>query len=289
MSIYNDNYLTTLGEWLAQTKANALENASDDVLVTHFIVAASDIAQQYCRRSFVPYVQTRTFDAREPVIDGDLLRLDEDLLEVTTLTNGDDTVIGSSNYVLRGANATPRWGIKLKNSSGYYWTYSGSDYEDAISVAGVWGFHEDYANAWVDSGDTVQDAGGINASVQTVTVSDADGKDARYRTRFEVGKLLKIDSEFMKVVAVDASANALTVMRGANGSTAATHDNGATISTWAVQRNIEQAVIALVRWLYRHKQTDGDRIQFMNGTQIIMNEAPVHVQLTLNQYRRLRV
>jgi len=288
MTIYEDAYLTTMEAVREQLGADALTDADDDTLIWQFISAASAMVHQFCRRSFVPYVQTRYYDAQEPMIDGDLLRLDEDLLEATTVTNGDSTTVSTSDYVLRNRNIYPYWGIKLKESSSLTWTYSGSDYEDAISIAGIWGFHESYGTAWVDTGDTVQDASGINASVQTITVTDANGKDGRYRTRFEVGKLLKIDDEFIKVVAVDTGAETLTVLRGALGSTAATHANGATIYSWAVQRNIEQAVISLVAWLYRNKSTAGDEIQFMSGAKIITNKAPSNIRQVLNAYVRHR-
>lgn len=81
---------------------------------------------------------TRLYDApaeRELFID------DDDLLTVTTLTNGDGTVLTTADYILLPNNATPKFGIKLRESSSYSWEpTSAGNYEQAISVAGTWGY-----------------------------------------------------------------------------------------------------------------------------------------------------
>ena len=42
----------------------------------------------------------------------------------------------------------------------------------ALTVTGVWGWHDDYARAWKPSGDVIP-AGGVNASVTTFTAASA--------------------------------------------------------------------------------------------------------------------
>ena len=63
--------------------------------------------------------------------------MDDDLLTVTTLTNGDEdeTEITNAQYWLWPRNETPKTGIKLK--SDYSWEF---DIDCFISVAGTWGY-----------------------------------------------------------------------------------------------------------------------------------------------------
>lgn len=68
-----------------------------------------------------------------------MLVLDDDLLTVTRITNGDGTEITGDQYVLLPANTTPKWAVKLKASSGVSWAYV-DDPEGAIEVEGTWGY-----------------------------------------------------------------------------------------------------------------------------------------------------
>jgi len=62
------------------------------------------------------------------------------LISISTLTNGDNTTIASTDYIFLPANVTPKYSIKLKQSIGYIWVADGSDTEQVIDVAGDWGF-----------------------------------------------------------------------------------------------------------------------------------------------------
>lgn len=110
-----------------------------------------------------------------------------------------------------------------------------------VSVAGVWGFHPDYAHAWM-AVDALA-AAIVTTTATTFTVADADGEDDYGMVpRFSPGNLIKIDSEYMEVIKVDANTNTLTARRGVNGSTAATHLISAVISTWQVDYPVQRAV-----------------------------------------------
>lgn len=249
---------------------------------------ASRIFTQFTRRSFVPYRQTRTFDARGEHISAYQLKLDADLLAVETLTNGNSETIASSNYVLRPSNVTPHHSIQLKDNASVTWTYSGA-WEGAISIDGWWGFHENYASAWSSSGDSVQDGSGINATTTTVTVTDANGTDANYMRRFEIGQWIKIDDECMRVVAVDTNTNKLTVIRGQLGTTAATHANAAAITSYTAQYDIVQACVGLIVWLERNKGSAGETIWYAGDSQVNLNQAPQYIGDTMKAYRRARI
>ncbi len=287
MTMFAGIGLTTLEAVKEQLKLTTTDDG-DDVFLQHLIVSATDMMHQFCIRSFLPSRATKQFDARGDEVTTVALHVWDDLLEVISITNGDGTSVASGAYVLNPRNEYPKWGIELLPSSVLYWTYN-TDWQGAISVDAIWGYHEDYAHAWIDTRDTVQNAGGIDATTQTITVVDADGKDARYRTRFQIGQLIRVDDEFMDVVDVDIVSNTLTVLRGQAGTVAATHANAASITRWAAMQNVEQACISLVSWLYRTAQTAGEEIQFLDGTRIITNRAPSNIRETLLAYRKGRI
>lgn len=112
-----------------QTQAN---NAAIDWVVAH------------CNRQFVPYTATYQFTRNNVVRNGSRLMFFRDCLSITTLTNGDGSVIGSTNYIklynsTRGdpANAS-FYAIQLLPVSGYAFVESTVGY---ISVLGSWGYH----------------------------------------------------------------------------------------------------------------------------------------------------
>ena len=82
---------------------------------------------------------TRYFDCKEPIVKGDTLYLDRDLYSITSVTNGDDDTLTSSEYVTEPRNSAdaPYWAIKLRSDSGLAWTYQ-TNWENAITVVGRW-------------------------------------------------------------------------------------------------------------------------------------------------------
>ncbi len=286
MTIHSGVYLVTLDAVREQLNAEPGASYQDDeTLLLRFIGDATAMAHQFCRRSFVPYRQTKTFDARGDWVDGRTLTLNADLLDAITITNGDGSVITDDQYLLRDRNRYPRHEIKLKASSNLIWTSDGYDWEDAITIDGIWGYHESYDQAWVDSGDTVQDAGGVDAAATAITVTDAGGQDARFNTRFQVGQVLRIDDEYLILTAVDAGTNTLTVRRGQLGTTATAHETGAAIYTYAPMDDVARAIASLAIWLYRNKATQGDEVFVLSdGSKMINNQAPSNIRDTLRAY-----
>lgn len=110
----------------------------DDSFLEMLILRASEAITNHCNRRFIAESDTRYFDALEDV-DGMTLFLDEDLVSVTTLTNGDGEVLSANAYVFEPRNGTPKYAIRLKAGSGKTWTFQ-SDSENAISVLGTWGY-----------------------------------------------------------------------------------------------------------------------------------------------------
>lgn len=112
-------------------------DADDDAAIENIIEGSSRLIDNLAGRWFYPKTETRYFD----VPAGREIELDEDLLTVTTLTNGDDTVITSTYYSLIPRNSTPKHSLIMKTTSIYNWTGNSSgDTEGVISIAGTWGY-----------------------------------------------------------------------------------------------------------------------------------------------------
>jgi hypothetical protein len=86
--------------------------------------------------------------------------------------------------------------------------------------------------------------GAINSSVTSVVVATGQG------SRFAVNNLVIVDSEKMRISAI--STDTLTVVRGVEGSTAASHSSGATISNAILpeyHNNLKEEVKAAGSWI----------------------------------------
>lgn len=264
------------------------DNVADDDVLQLLIGAASSLVEQYTGRSFVPLWQTRRFDAHGDHITTTTLNVDRDLLEVSVLTNGDGVEIAPADYLLVPYDDYPKHAVSLRGTSIVTFTWE-DDWRAAISAQGVWGYHEDWTHAWVDTLDTVQN-NPLTAQATAITVANADGVDARgIAPRFEVLGYYRIENEVVQARSVNSVTNTLTVLRGVLGTTAVQHAQNTAISRYLVMGDIELAAQALTTWLYRNKDKMGERYQFLDGTQLVLNEAPKHIALTLNGYRRLRM
>lgn len=131
------NGYCTLAEFKAYDVPSAATDSADDAVIEDIIEAASRYIDQETRRTFYARSETRYFS----VPPGRELCLDDDLLSITTLTNGDTTVISSSYYYLWPRNSAPYSRIVLKQSSSILWALdSDGNSEYVISVAGNWGY-----------------------------------------------------------------------------------------------------------------------------------------------------
>jgi hypothetical protein len=214
-------------------------SASDDSVIETLISAASRAFDSSCGgRSFFPRVSTRLYD----IPSKRMLLLDDDLLALTTLLNGDATTLLVADYILEDANRPPYWGIRLRDSSDKFWTWNqyGSS-ERVISVSGVWGYHTQYASAFVQ-GTTL--AGILNASALTFNVTSG--------ALLTPGHIIMVDSEIMNVSVVNV--NAVTVLkRGDNGSTAAIHQDLAPVMVWQPMSDVVAAVEDMVIQAYNKR------------------------------------
>ena len=230
---------------------------NDDDLLWMLLGAASRLVESFTGRQFAPVLRTRSYTVQAP----ESLRLDGDLLALASVTNGDGALIPLDAVHVQPSGAAVGAYLLLDRTRAVF-AHTG-DPVDALQVTGAWGYHPDWARAWSDSGDTVQDDP-LSADAVTLAVSDADAPLATgYGVRFAVGQLLRVDDEYLVVLAVDAGSNVLTVARGVNGTTAASHAQGAQIALYAVPADVQAAGLGVASWLY--KQPDAGFVQAAGG------------------------
>jgi len=260
-------YLVTL-DYVRQHRRLATAEISDDPLIRSFI---EDASIQFCQalrgRTPMPYRMTRVFDFKS----ARRLVLDEDLLAVTTFTNGDSTPIASSQYVLHPNNLYPKWRIDLRLNSSLSLTFNDTP-EQALSVAGIWGYVPQYANAWKPI--TTLSAAITDTTSTSVTFAST--------ALVQVGDYLQIDSE---TVFVDAKSGAIaTVERGALGSTAATHLNAAPVQQFQQLRDIRMAVREMAVYFYLTKDKAGGRVTVYDGGTVVVEDMEPTVEETIKRH-----
>ena len=114
----------------------------DDALITQFITAAQRFIEDQTRRKLTPVTATRYYSQNDGRLQGQTLLLDEDLLTLTSLTNGNGTTISNSNAVLEPRNFGPPYStIRLNlNSATSVWQFN---LDGEIAVTGTWGYTDD--------------------------------------------------------------------------------------------------------------------------------------------------
>jgi len=212
-------------------------DTTEDERLLDALQAASAAIERRTRRTFQPRVASIAHDVN--LRDVSELLLKEDLLELQSISNGDDSSIDTSD-VIQVADAV------LRLTNGAVFTYDETPVS-AITITGIWGYHPDWQNAWEDSGDSVQDAS-LSASATSITVTDADAGNS---PRFQVGQLIRLEDEYLHITAIDTATNILTVERGVQGTTAATHASSTTIDIYQMPADVSQLTLRWALWLYR--------------------------------------
>lgn len=230
----------TLAEYKAYVTARgqtSTTDTADDAVIETLLKAVSRYFDDRTGRRFYPYIQTRYFDVPEDRT----MKLDADLLEVLTVVNGDGTTIPSTEYAVRPRNDSPHYAIRLVDNSTYIWASDGAgDTKDVIAVTAIWGYHNDYSNAWA-SASTLAEA--LDESETELDVADG--------AAFAVGNLIRFDNELGYVSAI--ATNTLTSTRGENGSTEATHDSAASVRVWQPMEHLKEAVLETAMQAYKRR------------------------------------
>lgn len=241
------NSYVTLAEIKAQLTAPgqtfSTDTTDDGVLETILNTASRVIDEQTARR-FYPKIETRYFDV--PGSNRDL-PLDGDLLEIITLTNGDTVVLTTTDYYLHPKNFTPYFSIRLKQSSSYYWYQDGDgNTEDVISVKGIWGYHDDYGNAWLTGSTLAEDL-----DISELPWTMASG------TLFAADQIIKVENE-LAIVASVSGADITVIKRAENGSTAAIHATGTAVKIWQPMPSIKRATLLIAEAEYKKRYGENE-------------------------------
>ena len=222
-----------------------ITGASDDAQLHALLRAASQAVDNYCDRDFQARTETRYFDGM-----GDQLPI-EDLLSVTTFKldlNNDgvyEITMAATDYVLypySGRKIFPKTEARIASQGNYRRFADGVT--KGVEIAGLWGYGTGItATPYATSGGTTNE--GLDATETGVDVSSG--------ALFEVGQTVLVESEQMYITAI--SANTLTVRRGENGTTAATHDTAKTIYIYEYPEEVREAVFIQAGKLWKRRET----------------------------------
>ena len=238
---------------------------TDEAPILRVLEAAGQRIDQYAGRSFGARTATRTYDLGTGALRDDSLAgvsgsisypdywssklsgagivpLDDWLISATTVTAYHDTARSANtvltsgignDYLLEPYNSSPKTILKLEEDTTDS-LYSG---QQTLTILGTWGWQDDKTSI-----STIDAIG----STSTTAVSVASGSTTY------VGDTLVIDSEQVYVTAV--SGNNLTVIRGVNATTAATHSGGATYYRWKYPADVAQVALDVGRTYWRSRE-----------------------------------
>ena len=226
-----------------------ISGAGDDQRLRMVADSVSRMLDRYCNRHFYVLRATRKFDG------GGTTLLLPDLISVDAngfKTDDDkdrtfETTWASTDYLLLPSNADP---LTAGNPESRPYTTIEVDIDagtkndfpqgrQMVQIAGQWGWWQHLKRA-AETANAIADA-----TTTSVTVSS--------RTDVEAGHTILIDSE--QIYVRSYSTNTLTVDRGVNGTTAASHGAGASIDIYEYPGPVVEATIIQTARLWRRKDS----------------------------------
>ena len=252
---------------------------TDETPVLRVLESASKRIDSYMGRSFGARTETHSFDLGQGALRDDslvpngdmiefpdywttrlqstgILGLDDWLITATTVTSYEGTDRTSSatlsegignDFLLMPYNTSPKSKMKLVENT-LKNLYSG---QQTLTILGQWGWQND-----TESISTVDAIG--SSSTTTVTVTSGS-------TTY-VGDTILVGTEQMYVTNVDG--NTLTVIRGVNGTTSATHSGGATYYRYKYPADVVQACLDIARTYWRSRDVGQCQILGTNEMQM---------------------
>lgn len=216
-------------------RATGYQDASrDSVILQHLLGASRDFDRDTLRR-FFPYTGMNAYRWPPLHISASWEQwTEEDLLSVS-LVQVAAAGIGAvpvtlTHYYLEPQFAGPPYNRLEVDLSSADVFQSGPTPQRSLQITGQWGYTS-----------TTRAAGTLGAAIAspsatTITISDD--------TLIDQGDVLLIDSEALFVDAPRNGPLTLTVQRGVNGTTAATHLNGAPIAKYVAPADVQRVVRA---------------------------------------------
>lgn len=242
-----------------------------DARIDRLIAQMSAHIERRTDRRFIPVTATKEFDYQGP----SRLILGDDLVAEPTITHANDTLtLAAADILMYPLNAVdddePYLEVAIDESSDYF-TYSTIP-ESAIAITGRWGYCErKYA------------ATSLLAESLTADETAADVDDG---TEFAIGMTLLLESE--QVFVRDVVTNTLTLTRGMNGTTAATHADDTQVYIVIPPDDIQFSCEVLVaRMIHRGDTAWADRVGTPEQGFTYYRQEPTEVKDILNRYQRL--
>jgi hypothetical protein len=227
----DDFSYVTLDAYKAENK---IAQTTDDAINVRRLEAATKSVEAHIRRTLRTYLATMYFtaqSARELSLDADQRGLG--LLAVTTLkTDGDEDRTYGTTWAITDFDL---WPFNAAANERPYFEVHRTPRGDnnfpsvrrGVEIVGKWGYFEDLVR---------------NASLMaealdaTETAIDVDsGAD------FEVLQTILVDSEQMYIESI--TSNTLTVVRGVNGTTAATHADDAVVDVYRYPKDVVEGTL----------------------------------------------
>ena len=195
--------IATLHDLRRHLNLSADDTSEDDDLLQR-LGAASRLIESLTQRRYCPRLQTREILPDRP--GQRELTLPDDLLELRSISVGGRALGRSDIRLLPGDRDAPAGVLQLAAGASLH----ADDGDPTVSIEGIWGWHDRWTEAWRDSGDSLRDAV-LSAAADVITVSDVAGEDQDgLGPRFQVGQLLRIDAEYLRVTAINRADNRLT-------------------------------------------------------------------------------
>jgi hypothetical protein len=251
---------------------------TDDAQYRRVLEAVTAQLDAFTRRTFRTHLATYYFTAqssRRVLLDSEELGLG--LLSVTTLKTDEDgdrtyeTTWATTDYDLLPANAAhkrrPYWEIAITPQG----NESFPRVQKGVEVVGKWGHYEDL----VRSASLM--AEGLDATESGIDVDDGDD--------FEILQTILVDSEQMYITGI--ATNTLTVVRGVNGTTAATHLDDAVIDVYRYPYAVTEATLMQAARLWTRRAAGyANQVGFSDtGTMRPWVGMDIEVQEMLAAYR----
>lgn len=262
-----------------------ISSTTDDVAMRKILESASRSIDNYTNRSFTIQSATKYFD-------GDRTLWLPDLLSITTLKTDEDgdatfeNTFATTDYIAYGhgiedkLNTYPRTHLEISEDSDYGSFASGV--KKGVEIDGLWGYADSIA-PYTDSG-TVLD-GTLTVGATAVAVLSV--------TPFSPGQTILVQSEQMYIESI--ATTVLTVVRGVNGTTAATHASALAVSIYQYPSDIRQACLDLSVALYQNRARQGLQTERLGDYSYTISGTSLGKSVTesildnIRSYRRLRV
>lgn len=286
-----------------------VQNQTQDVLADtdlfFYMLTAAEAIDDYCGRWFDERLLTLGFNGN--VGKTPLLSLkDRPLAAVTTLTNGNGSVIDSANYTLLPTSQYPKTLVRLNR--GNYWRGPGDISNDcppfgplldkayaidAIQIAGLWAYHRRYPYAWRRITQTVAGTGLYADLTDTLLIS------AHADASFDVGSILRITTngatEQMLVVGPIANSypggfltDEITVERGYNNTDPIAHSTGDPIDIWQAEPVIVNCTEMAAAAFFKGRDNatgDAQIVAGLDARMVIPTDLPAKIKRMIVPYR----